>query len=98
MPTLEMAVKAPVKKRKSSTGTGAGFEAKTILFNDNVHTFDDVARQLMKAIRCTYAQGMGFANVVHNVGSAVVYTGHLERCEAVAMVLEEIKLRVIVER
>ena len=40
---------------------------------------------------------MALANMVHNVGHAVVYRGARERCEAVAMVLEEIKLRVTVE-
>lgn len=93
-----MAVKAPLKHKKTTTGHGSGFEAKTILFNDDFHSFDEVAGQLVKAIRCSYSKGMGLANVVHNLGSAVVYTGHPERCEAVAMVLEEIRLRVIVER
>ncbi len=92
------AVKVPKKIKRSSTGQGSGFEAKTILFNDDFHTFDDVARQLVKAIRCPYSKGMALANVVHNLGSAIVYSGHPERCEAVAMVLEEIKLRTIVER
>lgn len=93
-----MTVGTPLKEKKPTTGHGSGFEAKTILFNDDFHSFDDVARQLMKAIRCTYAKGLALANVVHNVGHAVVYTGHTERCEAVAMVLEEIRLRTIVER
>ena len=99
MTTILMgAVKAPKKEKKSTTGTSSGFEAKTILFNDDFHSFDEVARQLVKAIRCTYSKGMALANVVHNLGSAIVYTGHQERCEAVAMVLEEIRLRVIVEK
>ncbi len=92
------AVKIPKKIKKSTTTGGSGFEAKTILFNDDFHTFDEVAGQLVKAIRCSYSKGIALANVVHNLGSAIVYTGHPERCEAVAMVLEEIKLRTIVER
>ncbi len=92
------ALKIPKKIKKATTGSGSGFEARTILFNDNFHTFDEVAYQLVKAIRCSYSKGMALANVVHNLGSAIVYTGHPERCEAVAMVLEEIKLRTMVER
>ena len=46
----------------------------------------------MKAIRISYERGMEIANVVHTSGKAVVYTGHRERCEAVAMVLEQIGL------
>jgi ATP-dependent Clp protease adaptor protein ClpS len=91
-------VKTPVREPKRSRGGSAGYEAKTILFNDDVHTFDEVARQLMRAIRCTYPQGIAFANTVHTTGSAIVYTGPLERCEAVAMVLEEIGLKTKVER
>lgn len=64
----------------------------TILFNCDCHTFDEVARQLVKAIRCSYDQGMAIAAVVHTKGLAVVYTGPRERCEAVAMVLESIGL------
>lgn len=91
-------VRVPRKVKKESIGGAAGYGARTILFNDDFHTFDDVARQLVKAIRCPYSKGMALANVVHTLGSAIVYTGHLERCEAVASVLEEIRLRTIVER
>jgi ATP-dependent Clp protease adaptor protein ClpS len=71
---------------------------KTILFNCNCHTFQDVAVQLMKAIRCSYEQGLQLANVVHYTGSAVVYSGPKERCEAVACVLEDIGLRTQVDQ
>ena len=47
----------------------------------------------MKAIRVSYDRGLEIANTVHHSGKAVVYTGHRERCEAVAMVLEDIGLR-----
>jgi ATP-dependent Clp protease adapter protein ClpS len=90
------------KTKKESMATshdgGGGFGARAILFNDNFHTFDDVAKQLVKAIRCSYQKGLALANVVHNTGSAIVYKGHVERCEAVVMVLEEIRLKARVER
>ncbi len=75
-----------------------GLGWKTVLFNCNCHSFQEVAVQLMKAIRCTYEKGLQLANVVHYTGSAVVYSGVKERCEAVAMVLQDIRLRVNVER
>lgn len=75
------------------TGRDAAFGWKTVLFNDEWHTFQDVALQLMKAIRCTRERGFALANVVHHTGSAIVYQGPKERCEAVAMVLEDIKLK-----
>ena len=71
-----------------------GMGWKTILFNCDCHSFQEVAVQLMKAIRCDYSRGMALANVVHHTGSATVYSGHRERCEAVASVLEDIRLRV----
>ncbi|HVO32335.1 MAG TPA: ATP-dependent Clp protease adaptor ClpS [Elusimicrobiota bacterium] len=84
----------PHKIKKPTDGTTRGLPWSTILFNCNCHSFDDVASQLMKAIRVSYDQGMRIAEVVHSSGKAVVYTGHRERCEAVAMVLEDIGLRV----
>jgi ATP-dependent Clp protease adapter protein ClpS len=48
----------------------------------------------MKAVRCDYTRGLALANVVHHTGSATVYSGPRERCEAVAAVLEDIRLRV----
>lgn len=85
-------VRNPQKIKKTTDGTTRGVPWNTILFNCNCHTFDQVASQLVKAIRVSYDQGMALANVVHHQGKAVVYTGHRERCEAVAMVLEAIGL------
>lgn len=65
-----------------------------LLFNDEVHTFDDVAHQLVKAIGCPLERGYAYAEEVHTTGSAKVYEGDLESCERVAAVLEEIRLKV----
>ena len=85
-------LKTPKIDKKPTDGTTRGTPWNTILFNCNCHTFDQVAHQLMKATRISYDQGMAFAWIVHSQGKAVVYTGHRERCEAVAMVLEDIGL------
>ncbi len=65
---------------------------KTILFNCDCHSFDEVERQLVKAIRCDTERSKHIAWQVHTQGSAVVYEGPRERCEAVAAVLEDIRL------
>lgn len=65
-----------------------------ILFNDEVHTFEEVARQLQKAIGCTLEAGYAYAMTVHTSGQAKVFEGDLESCEQVAAVLEEIALKV----
>ena len=61
------------------------------------HSFEEVERQLVKAIHCSLSKARQIAWNVHNKGSEVVYVGHLERCEAVAMVLEDIGLLVKIE-
>jgi ATP-dependent Clp protease adapter protein ClpS len=47
--------------------------AKVILFNDDVHTFEEVITQLIKAIRCTSQEAEALAWEVHSVGKAAVY-------------------------
>lgn len=69
-----------------------GFAYKTILFNCSCHSFDEVEQQLIKAIHCSLSKAREISWKVHSSGSAVVYTGPRERCEAVAMVLEDIRL------
>lgn len=68
----------------------------TILWNCDCHTFEEVARQLMKAIGCSYDEGMAIAWRVHTEGRATVRVGPREECERVARVLAEIGLRVTV--
>lgn len=71
--------------------------AKVILFNDDVHTFDEVITQLIKALKCTSQHAESLAWDVHNNGKAVVYTGELVKCMEVSNVLEEIKLMTQIE-
>jgi ATP-dependent Clp protease adapter protein ClpS len=68
----------------------------TILWNCDCHTFEQVARQLMRAIGCSYDEGMAIAGRVHNDGKAVVRVGAKAECERVARILAEIGLRVSV--
>ena len=71
---------------------------RTILFNCDCHTFDEVERQLIKAVRCTLSRARQLSMEVHTKGSAVVSRGPRERCEAVAMTLEDIGLLVKVSQ
>jgi ATP-dependent Clp protease adapter protein ClpS len=71
--------------------------AKVILFNDEIHTFDEVIIQLMKAIRCTQTKAESLAWEVHNSGKAVVYSGEMLKCMEVSSILEEIKLMTQIE-
>lgn len=81
---------ATEKETVHSTGTEHAW--KTVLFNCDCHTFDEVERQLIKAVHCSLSAARAFSWEVHSKGQAVVYSGARERCEAVAAVLEDIRL------
>ena len=71
--------------------------AKVILFNDEIHTFDEVIAQLIKATGCNVARAEALAMEVHTNGKAVVFGGELLRCMEVSSILEEIKLMTQIE-
>ncbi len=71
--------------------------AKVILFNDEIHTFDEVITQLIKAIKCSHAKAEALAWEVHNNGRAVVFSGEMPRCVEVSGILEEIQLMTQIE-
>ena len=64
--------------------------ARVILFNDEVHTFDEVISQLIKATRCTPEKAEALAWEVHTTGRAMVFAGEMTRCMEVSGILEEI--------
>ena len=92
VPTLTK--KAPARREEAADSSSAGHGWRVVLFNCHCHTFDEVERQLLKAVRCSLAQARAYSWEVHTKGSAVVYQGVRERCEAVAGVLEDIRLLV----
>ena len=68
----------------------------TILHNCDCHTFDQVVRQLMKAIGCSEERGWELAWQVHNTGKAVVKVGSEPECVRVGNILAAIGLVVTV--
>ena len=71
--------------------------AKAVLFNDEVHTFDEVIEQIIKATGCDRPTAEGLTLEVHHTGKAIVYTGELVKCLQVTSILEEIELMTHVE-
>jgi ATP-dependent Clp protease adapter protein ClpS len=71
--------------------------AKVILFNDDVHTFEEVITQLIKALRCDQHKAESLAWEAHNNGKSVVYSGELPKCMEVSGILEEIELMTEIE-
>jgi ATP-dependent Clp protease adaptor protein ClpS len=71
--------------------------ATVILFNDEIHTFDEVIEQLIKALRCDTTKAEALTWEVHNSGKAAVYKGAMGDCLKVNSVLEEIALHTQIE-
>jgi ATP-dependent Clp protease adaptor protein ClpS len=68
--------------RTGGPGTGLGGPWKVIVRNDNHNTFDHVARTLAQVIPgVSVNRGMEIANVIHNAGQALVYSGEKEPAE-----------------
>jgi ATP-dependent Clp protease adapter protein ClpS len=68
----------------------------TVLHNCDCHTFEDVVKQLMKAIACSEERGWELAWQVHNTGKAVVKVGAETECVRVGNILAAIGLVVTV--
>lgn len=66
---------------------------RVVLFNDDVHTFDEVIFQIIKAIQCTRSQAEKHTWEVHTTGRSIIYAGTLPACLKVSSVLEEIDLK-----
>jgi ATP-dependent Clp protease adapter protein ClpS len=84
-------------EEEQDVGVGVQEPARVILFNDELHTFDEVIAQLIKAIGCAFMRAEALAWEVHNNGKAVVYQGDVAKCVQVSHVLEEIALMTQIE-
>lgn len=70
---------------------------KVILYNDDVHTFDEVILQIQKATGSSLERSTAIAYEVDARGRAVCYEGDKEDCHKVAAVLRQIYLQVEVD-
>ena len=69
-------------------------DSKVVLFNCFCHSFDEVADQISKAIKCNITIARNLTNIAHNTGQVKVCEGSEDYCEAVAEVLGNIGLAV----
>lgn len=65
---------------------------RLILYDDDIHTFDEVINQLVKALGCSKAKAEELTYKVHNEGKATVFEGTFEECLKRNSVLQEIQL------
>jgi ATP-dependent Clp protease adaptor protein ClpS len=82
-------------EQDSSTG-GEGY--RVLLYNDEVHTMQEVVQQLVKAIDCTVRHAEAIMIQAHNRGKAVVIIAEKAEALRVASVLREIHLIVRVDQ
>ena len=65
---------------------------RVILYDDDIHTFDEVIYQLVKATGCSVERAERHAWTVHTTGKDTVYEGEFFECFRVQGVLREIQL------
>jgi ATP-dependent Clp protease adapter protein ClpS len=65
---------------------------RVILYNDEIHSFDEVILQLLKATGCTVEEAERIAWQAHARGKAMAFEGSFEECFRVQGVLREIQL------
>jgi ATP-dependent Clp protease adapter protein ClpS len=87
----------PLEQPEVLEETTVDHPSTVILFNDDVHTFEEVITQLVKALRCSIPRAEELALEAHTRGKAAVFTGALTRCMEVSGVLEEIGLMTQIE-
>ena len=66
---------ATEEKKDVADSIGHGQGWVVTVFNDEIHTFDEVERQLMKAINCSLSQARCWSNEIHSSGAAIVFQG-----------------------
>jgi ATP-dependent Clp protease adapter protein ClpS len=77
--------------------TDINLGSRVILFNDDLHTFEEVIAQIIKATKCSFIEARDKTFEVHVNGKAVVYSGELADCLRVSGILEEILLHTQIE-
>jgi ATP-dependent Clp protease adapter protein ClpS len=87
-----------------STGTETNQETElgnpwqVVLFNDDVHSFDEVILQIQKATGYPPQKAAELTLRAHENGKASIYFGSREACEKVDGILSAIKLLTRVEK
>lgn len=80
------------KKPESKTVVDTSNPWRLILYNDEIHTIEEVINQLIKALGCSRNKAEELTLEVHNRGKAVVFKGSFEECFEKNSILAEIQL------
>lgn len=68
-------------------------EFVAVLYNDEIHTYDNVIYALMKSIRCSNKVGTDYATTVDREGRAIIFHGSFEKCSSLKEQIAEITLK-----
>jgi len=85
-------VQTPKKQKHAGQKPRLDEPWQVILFNDDVHSFDEVILQVQKATGCPLLEATRITLEAHQNGKAVAYNGPFSACCRVAAVLREIQL------
>ena len=82
------------EKEKTEVDTGKNSDKpwNLILYNDDVHSFDEVIFQLIKALQCSEERAVKLTLRAHKNGNTTVYKGEFEECFKKNIILKEIQL------
>jgi ATP-dependent Clp protease adapter protein ClpS len=87
----------PLQQEDKDTDILIEHPAKVILFNDEIHSFEEVIGQIIKATGCDTSKAEALTWEVHHKGKAMVFEGHMDHCLKVSHILEEIALNTQIE-
>ena len=93
----EFAKPNPLQQEEKEVDVLIEQPARVILFNDEVHSFEEVIGQIIKATGCDTTKAEALTWEVHNSGKAMVFEGVMNECLKVSHVLEEIALNTQIE-
>jgi ATP-dependent Clp protease adapter protein ClpS len=92
------AVEVPIRREEPTTGGSSADAYHVILYNDDLHAFDDVVRQVQKATGVSTEDAFAITMQAHETGRAVCYVGPHDACAKVADILREIGLHVEIDK
>jgi len=92
------AVEVPIRREESTARDSSGDAYHVILYNDDIHSFDDVVRQVQKATGVSTEDAFAVTLQAHETGRAACYMGPHDACVKVADILREIGLHVEIDK
>jgi ATP-dependent Clp protease adaptor protein ClpS len=95
---LKASINTKTVEKEAQGKTELGNPWQVVLFNDEVHSFDEVILQIQKATGYSLEKATELTFRVHRNGKAVILIGSKVECEKVAAVLGQIRLIVQVEK